>query len=125
MHLTRRSLQRGEGNIGCIFWSLALAVAVMIAWKMVPIKVATAEFHDFMDDQARIAGNVRSAEPIRKAILLKARELDIPVDPKDLVINLDRERIKMQVQYTIPVEFPGFTYDWEFEYAERFNIYIF
>ena len=125
MHLTRRSLQRGEGNIGCIIWSLVLVIVVMVAWKMVPIKVATAEFHDFMDDQARVAGNFRSPEPIRKAILNKARELDLPVDPKALKVDLTRERIKMQVEYTIPVEFPGFTYAWDFEYAESFNIFIF
>lgn len=125
MHLTRRSFQKGEGTLGCVIWSLALVIVIMIAWKMIPIKVATAEFHDFMDDQARIAGNVRSPAPIRKAILAKARELDLPVDPKELVIDLTRDRIKMRVEYTIPVEFPGYTYYWDFKYAESFNIYIF
>lgn len=124
MHLTRRSLQKGEGTFGCVLWSLVLVIIVMIAWKMVPIKVATAEFHDFMDDQAKVAGN-RSAAAIRKAIMHKARELDLPIDPKELVVEHDRKVIKMQVSYTIPVEFPGYTYYWDFEYAEKFPIFIF
>ncbi|MCB1034141.1 MAG: hypothetical protein KDD47_09945 [Acidobacteria bacterium] len=124
MQLIRRSSQKGEGTLGCIFWSLLLLVVVVAAWKMVPVKVATAEFHDFMDDQARGADR-RSEESIRKAILKKARDLDLPVDPKDLVVVLTRDDIKMEVEYTVPVDFPGFTYDWDFHYAEKFPIFIF
>ena len=38
----RRSVERGEGNLGCIVWLILLTIGVMIAWKAVPVKIARA-----------------------------------------------------------------------------------
>ena len=38
--MRRRNAERGEGNLGCILWLVVLGLAVMIAWKAIPVKVA-------------------------------------------------------------------------------------
>lgn len=112
--LGARRGEAGEGRLGCIFWTLVLVVGIVIAWQMIPVKVRTAEFYDYMVDQANFAASA-SAEGLKKRILTKANDLDLPVGPKNLTVTKERERIKMHTEYTVVVEFPfGFTYEWEF-----------
>ena len=108
--------EAGEGRLGCIIWSLLLVAVIVVAWQMVPVKVRTAELHDYMIDEANFAAQ-RSAERMKTRIIERAEELDLPVGPKNLTVNKQRERVHMHTEYTVVVEFPfGFTYDWEFEH---------
>lgn len=116
--------QRGEGRLGCILWTALLVVAVMIAWKMVPIKIASADLEAFMDEQAKFSAK-RSSSDVKKAILKKAEELDLPLDAKELVVQKTEDHIKMRATYTVPVEFPGYTYDWDFEVVIDRDIFYF
>jgi len=113
----RRRGERGEGKIGCIFWTAALIVGIVVAWVAVPVKVKTAELHDFMIDQATDAGRTRSGEAIKKRVLARAKELDLPVTSKNLTVNRSEARVRMDADYTVTLEFPfGITYDWRFQH---------
>lgn len=105
--------ESGQGKVGCIIWALAFAVAALVAYKMIPIRVNVAELKDFMDEQAMFAYNA-PPERLKKAIVDKARELELPIDPKAVKVELVRDHIVMEVRFTVPVEFPGYTYNWEF-----------
>jgi hypothetical protein len=119
----RRS-QAGQGKIGCVFWVLAFAIVAMIGYKMLPIKVQSSEFADFLEEQAKWVGN-RSTEDIKKAVMIKAGELNLPVKDENVVVQRDRDRIKMEVTYVVPVEFPGYTYNWQFHHMVDRPIFIF
>jgi hypothetical protein len=118
-----RSRQAGDSKIGCILWILALGIAVMVAVKMLPIKLKSAELQDHMTEQAKFARGA-SVEGLQKAILHRASQLDLPVSEKDVQIQLTRDRVKMDVKYTVPVEFPGYTYQWSFHHSVDRPIYI-
>ena len=122
--MRRRFAEKGEGNLGCILWAVIVLVVAMIAWKMVPIKVDDARFHDFMIDQAKAAER-RSPAAIKKAILREARKLDIPLDPKTLKVERYGDNIRMKARYTVFVEFPFFTYEWDFKHEVDRPIFIF
>jgi hypothetical protein len=107
--------QRGEGKLGCVMGLLILAAAVFVAYKMIPIKVKSAEFRDAVFDQSRSGGEVNT-EGIRKALAHKAAQLGLPVAEKDIRITRRRGFITVEVEYTVPVHFPGFTYQWKFRH---------
>lgn len=111
----RRSVERGEGNLGCVVWVILLAIGVLIAWKAVPVKVKSAEFYDYMDELSKFSAARATADGLRKGLMDRAEKLDIPLERKNIEIELSRERVRMKVRYTIPVEFPGYTYNWDFE----------
>jgi hypothetical protein len=52
---------------------------------------------------------------MKKALLRKARDLQLPVDPKRLTVSKRGERIRIECSYEVPIEFPGYTYVWHFE----------
>ena len=106
--------QRGEGRAGCIFWVLVLVVAALIGFKVVPVKYANSQIYDFMYEQAKFAQQAPT-ERIRKEVLRKARELNIPLDPKKLSIRRRGGRIQIELEYEEVLRFPGYTYTWHFK----------
>ena len=114
----------GEGNLGCILTGAIFAIGLMIAWQAVPTKIRSAEFYDFMIDQAEAAGS-REAAQIKKRLLAKADELDLPVNEKNLSVKKGGDRIKIETKYTIPLEYPGYTYEWTFDHKIDRAIFYF
>lgn len=122
--MPRRTAERGEGNLGCIVWLLVLAVAVMISWKMIPVKVNNAELVDFMTEVAQFQSAQKTPEEIKLIILTRAGELGIPLTKENIVVTKTRDRVRMTVDYTMPVQFPGYTYNWHFRHELDRPIFI-
>lgn len=101
-----RSGERGESNLGCFLWVLVLLVVAVFLYKTIPVQIAKAEFYDFMIEQAKFGAN-RSAIDIKKRVLEKARELDLPVTDKMITVEKTRDRVRIRCTYTVPIEFPG------------------
>jgi hypothetical protein len=93
---------------------VALGLAALIAWKAVPVKVQSTQLYDFMDDQAKFAAAKSLPDDIAKAIVNRAAQLNIPLEKKDCRVVHDGDNILIEVDYTVPLEFPGYTYQWHF-----------
>lgn len=122
--MRRRIVERGEGNLGCILWLLVLGLAVMISVKAVPVKIASAEMYDYMDEVARSTGVNTTAEDIEKALLQRAADLKLPLDKDHVTVERQGDRVRMRVEYTVPVELPGYTYNWHFVHELDRPIFI-
>ncbi len=122
--MSRRAAERGEGNFGCILWVAALGLAVLIAVKMVPVKIASSQLFDFMEEQAKFAATV-PPENLAKGIVNKAKELELPLAKEDVHVERIGDNIRMRAVFTVPVEFPGYTYLWHFDQQVNRPIYIF
>ena len=83
--------QRGEGRIGCMFWGVVLAIVALIGIKMIPVKYASSQFFDYMDEQAKFAQKVKP-DLMKRSLMKKARELQLPLLPgkADAVIGMRR-----------------------------------
>lgn len=110
-----RNGQRGEGRLGCLVGLVLLAVAGLVAFRMIPIKVKAAELRDTAYDEAKSAGQ-HSDKQILEAILYKARQLELPVETSNVIVKRSPNHIRVELHYTVPVEFPGYTYQWNFDH---------
>ena len=122
--MPRRKSERGEGNLGCILWLVALGIAILIAWKAVPVKMQSTELYDFMDETAKFRAERTPPEELEKQIVDRAKQLNIPLDKKNVKVERKGDRIYIEVEYTIPVEFPGYTYQWHFRQTLDRPIFI-
>jgi hypothetical protein len=107
---------RGAGRIGCILWLAVLALIGYGLYKIIPVKIATSTFYDFMQEEAAF-GSIRAPKQLQKELLAKAKELDIPVTEENLTIKQTRESITIEAHYEITVEFfNGWKkYVWKFD----------
>ena len=112
--MPRRRSERGEGNLGCILWLVALVLVGLIAWKAVPVKIQSSQLYDFMDEMAKFQAARTPPDTLEKMIMDRAKQLDIPLEKKDIRVERDGDRIYMEVEYTVPVDILGMTYRWHF-----------
>src|SRR5581483_10416600 len=109
--MRRNIRERGEGQFGCVVGLILLAVGCLIAYRVIPVKVKRAEVRQELVDEAKSAG-MHTDDRIRKGILEKAREDNLPVTEDDIKINRGNNEITVQLDYVVPIEFPGYTYQW-------------
>jgi hypothetical protein len=101
--------QSGEGQLGCLVGLILFLAAVFIAYKIIPVKMRTAELRETVVDEAKSAGS-HNDDRIRKAILAKAKEESLPVTEKNIEISRAHDEIDLEVSYDVPIEFPGYLY---------------
>ena len=111
--MLRNRRERGESQFGCLVGLVVLLAAGLIAYKMIPIKVKAADLRETIVDESHSAGQHKD-DQIRRQILAKAQQNELPVSDKDIEISRSSANIKIKVSYTVPVEFPGYTYQWNF-----------
>jgi hypothetical protein len=107
---------RGAIKIGCILWLAVVAVLVHMGYQIIPVKVKTSTFYDFMEEEAAF-GSIRDIKQLQKELIAKAKELDVPVTEDNLKITRTRADISIEAHYTITIEFfNGWKkYDWKFD----------
>jgi len=119
---SRNRSQKGEGKVGCLIGLVLLLIAVLVAYKMIPIKVKSAEVRDTVQDVARSAGQ-HNDKWIATAVLQKAQSLDLPVTEDQITVVRANSEIRVEVDYTVPVKFPGFVYQWHFHHKAENPIF--
>ncbi len=114
--MTRSRTVRGAANVGCIVWLLILGFVGYVLFKVVPVKIATSEFYDVMQEQAAF-GSIKDPKFIEFEILRKAQELKIPVTKDNLKITKVRESITVEAHYEITIDFfnGAYKYLWKFD----------
>lgn len=108
--------QRGKTNLSAIV-ALVLFIAFVYAmFKIVPHFMNNYELEDYMKTEARfLSYGQRTEIEARGNITRKAQSLDIPTD--SLKISKEGRRVKMNLSYTVSVEFPGYTFTKDFVIA--------
>jgi hypothetical protein len=122
--MRRWSAEKGSGNLGCILWTIVLVVGVLIAYKAIPVKIKSAELYDHMVEMGKFGGKTEPAE-MEKDILATAQRLELPLDKEHLKVERIGDRLRMRATYTVPLEFPGYTYHWNFDNQVDVPIFIF
>jgi hypothetical protein len=107
---------RGGANIGCIIWLVILGFVGYVLYKVVPVKIASSEFFDTMQEQASF-GSIKDPKFIEYEILKKAEELQLPIKKEQLKITKLREVIRVECHYEVTIEFFGgsYKYLWKFD----------
>lgn len=110
--MAARDREAGTGRIGCAIWLALLAIAILIASKIVPVKVKTSEFYDAMQEQAQF-GSIKGDGAIREELFRKAQDLQLPLKKEDIHVRRDMSYVYVDVQYQLSIEFPIYgTYVW-------------
>jgi type III secretion system FlhB-like substrate exporter len=103
--------QRGEGNAGCLIGLIVLALVGYLAYKMIPVKVKAADLKQTVTDEAKMAGS-HGDSVIVNQILATARKNQLPVTEDNIKINRSSAEITVDVDYDVPIDFPGKTWNW-------------
>jgi hypothetical protein len=99
-----------------VIWLVILGFIGYVLYKVVPVKMASSEFFDTMQEQASF-GSIKDPKFIEYEILKKAEELQIPVKKDNLKITKTSNAIKVEAHYEITIDFfsGAYKYVWKFD----------
>ncbi len=111
--------QRGDSRITLVLTLVIVAYAIFAATKIIPVRVASYEFADYLREEAQKAAWTRDEKVLRAHILEKARLLELPVTDKNLKIEFAGGDIRVSADYQIPVDLKLTTWVMQFSPRER------
>src|SRR3954471_22221323 len=100
--MSRKKWQRGEGQMGCLVGLVLLAIAALIAYRLIPVKVRAADMRETVVDESKSAGQHNDNQMLGN-ILYKAQQLELPVKEENVKIVRTPNYVRVDVQYTVPV----------------------
>ena len=78
--------------------------------KILPVYVDNYQLQDYIQGQTPYWLTQRaSADVIRKTILAKAVDLDLPIGEDDVTVEADQNKVTVKIDYTVPVDLKVYT----------------
>jgi hypothetical protein len=106
--------ERGAGNVGCVVGLAILVVAVLIAVKVLPTRVAVAELQDYCEKTAEQASLPHMTnEKMTDLILIKAQQEHLPVRKEDIKVWRDTAEAHVEVRYRVVLDLIVYDYNWD------------
>jgi len=103
--------QKGEGRGGAIFGFLILGLVIYIAFKVVPVMIRVYAYEDEVREDAKYLHR-RNMDQLRDDLFHLAQKEDLPVDEDNIDVLKVENTLKVDIVYSVPIDFPGYVYTW-------------
>ena len=116
--MTRRS-ERGGARLKFIIVVAVIAAVAYAGYQFIPIAYQAYQIKDLMQHEVDTA--IALGQPtswIRDQLVKSSPEYGIPADAIITPTQQDN-RMEVRVQYTQPIKFPGFVYDYQFDHTAK------
>jgi hypothetical protein len=108
------------GTVKFVVGFLAIVGVIMACWQIVPPELANYSFQDDLKNLAMVSASqvTRSDEDLRSAVINKAKEHDIPLEPTQVTVQHigtpGVPAVYFAADYSVPVKLPGYSFDLHF-----------
>lgn len=120
----RKSSERGSGRLQFLIVMAVIAAVAYAGYLYVPVSFRAHTYKDLMQHYADVAATQGYAPSWAGEQLLKSSaEYDVPQNAIITPLRRD-ERVEVRVQYVKPIEFPGYTYNYEFDHTVKSTAFL-
>ena len=120
----RRSSERGSGRLQFLIVMTILAAGAYAGYIYIPVAYRAHTYKDLMQHYADVA--VAQGYPPAWAgeqLVKSAAEYEVPKNA--IVTPTQRDnRVEVRVRYSLPIEFPGYTYTYEFDHTVKSTAFL-
>jgi hypothetical protein len=116
--MTRRS-ERGGARLKFIVVMAIIAIVAYACYQFIPVAYQAYQIKDLMQHDVDTA--VALGKPvswIKEQLVMSSPDYGIPADAIITPMQQDN-RMEVRMQYTQPIEFPGFIYNYEFDHTVK------
>ncbi len=119
-----RSNERGSARLKFLLVMIIIAAVAYGGYVFVPVAYQAYLFKDLMQHDVDVAAS-QGYKPswVGEQLTKSLPEYEIPQDAIITPTQLDN-RIAVRVQFTRPLEFPGYTYQYEFDHTAKSTPFI-
>ena len=107
----------GEGRLGFLIAVIVVAAAIFAGTKFVPLYVAAYDMRDTLRREVQGAA-LKNDKQILATVLDKAKELGLPIGPKNVDIQRSNSKFTMRIHFTKDLDMALFTYTYRFDERE-------
>jgi hypothetical protein len=117
--VTIRANERGGARLKFILVMAAICALGYAGYLYLPVAYDAYVLKDLMQHKVDVAATQGyPAKWVDDQLKKSAEEYGIPPEAEITASPLD-QRIQVHVQFTRPIEFPGYTYQYEFDYTAK------
>ena len=121
---TRRSTERGGANLKFLMVMAFLGVSAYAGYLYVPVAFSAHTFGDLMQHYVDVASTEgKTPEWAAEQLVKNFKDYSVPADAVVTPSKRD-SRIELRVQYVTPIEFPGYTYNYEFDKTVKSTAFL-
>ena len=121
---TQRSTERGSASLKFLVVMLVIGASAYAGYIYIPVAYRAYTFKDLMQHYVDVASAEGKPPAWAGEQLLKNfGEYEVPADA--LITPTKRDnRIEIRVQFVKPIEFPGYTYNYEFDHTATSTAFL-
>jgi hypothetical protein len=99
---------RNTRRLILLAWILVIVVYVYLSYDYIRVQLDDHQLSTYLDYVVEEAGNHnRPAKEVRALILVKAEELNLPLNGKQIEITGERQNLKISLSYGVDIQMPG------------------
>jgi hypothetical protein len=119
-----RSGERGSANLKFVIVMAVLGASAYAGYLYVPVAFQANAYKDLMQHYADVAG-AQGYQPswVSEQLVKSAPEYDVPANAIITPAHRDN-RIQVRVQFIRVIEFPGYTYHYEFDQTVKSTAFL-
>jgi len=124
MNTDGRTSERGSARLKFILIMAIIGIVAYIGYMFLPIAYQAYLFKDLMQHDVDVASSQGyPASWVKDQLVKSAPEFGVPADA---VINPQQRdsRIQLTVQYIIPIELPGYTYQYNCDHTVKSTAFL-
>ena len=119
-----RTNERGSARLKFIFVMAVIGLLAYLGYMFLPVLYQAYLFKDLMQHDADVCSSQGYPPTWAKDQLVKsAPEYDVPANA--IIDSSQRDsRIEITVKYVVPIEFPGYTYEYNFDHTVKSTAFL-
>lgn len=116
--------EQGGSRLKLIIFLAVFAIIIYAGYMYIPVSVDSYYFKDVMQNKVDMAvAQGFDGNWVRDQLVKSGPEYHVP---PEMVITPNRNegRLEVRVQFTRPIAFPGYTYNYEFDHTARSTTFL-
>ena len=114
-----KSRERGGAQLKFLLFMAVVISGAYVGYLSLPVVYHAHVWKDLMQHKVDVAATQGYAPTwVNDQLKKSAAEYEIPADA-EITASPQDQRIQVRVQYTQPIEFPGYTYKYEFDHTAK------
>ena len=124
MNTKSRRSERGGARLKFVIVVAVIAIVAYAGYEFIPVGYQAYQLKDLMQHDVDAAAALGKPDSwVREQLVKSSAEFGIPAEAV-ISSQMQNNRMEVRVQFTKPIEFPGFVYNYEFDYTAKSSTFL-
>ena len=123
--IQEKQSERGSARLKFLVFMVILGAIVYASYLYIPVAYNAYLFKDLMQQKVNAATALNHPPTwVKEQLVRSAPDYQVP-EEAEITPVLQDKRMEVRVQFTRPIQFPGYTYDYVFDHTAKSTDFVF